>query len=168
LHRQKYMAAHQAWYATVNALIGRFKAFKVDESIVSWVTYVDPEIAHAGYSEQQAQAEGVVYEKTTYSLAELDRAITDDEALGFIKVLSDPVRGRIIGVTIVGQSAGEILAEFVLAMKQGIGLNTLLSIIHCYPTMSEASKHLAGKWKKQRLAPWKLNLAEKYFKWRRG
>ncbi|SMF23308.1 FAD-dependent oxidoreductase [Pseudogulbenkiania subflava] len=162
-----HTAAHQAWYASINALFGRFKRFKVDYSAIPWVTFTDPEIAKVGLSEQEACEQGIAYEVTRYNIEDLDRAIADEAAAGFIKVLTPPGKDRILGVVIVGAQAGELLAEFVLAMQHGLGLNKILSTIHPYPTLAEANKHAAGEWRRahvpQRLLAW----AEHYHAWQR-
>jgi pyruvate/2-oxoglutarate dehydrogenase complex dihydrolipoamide dehydrogenase (E3) component/uncharacterized membrane protein YdjX (TVP38/TMEM64 family) len=143
-----HVASHQAWYATVNALFGFIKTFKVDYSVIPWVTFCDPEVARVGLNEKEADDKGVAYEITTYDLNDLDRAIADSEARGFVKVLTVPGKDKILGVTIVAYHASELIAEYVLAMKQGLGLNKILGTIHVYPTLSEANKYAAGVWKK--------------------
>lgn len=163
-----HVAAHQAWYASVNALFGHVKRFKVDYSIIPWTTFTDPEVARVGLSEQEATAGNIAYEVTRYQLKELDRAITDEAAHGFIKVLTVPGRDRILGVTIVSEHASDLLAEFVLAMKHGLGLNKILSTIHTYPTWSEANKYTAGEWKRQHVSARLLNWVERYHAYRRG
>ena len=163
-----HTAAHQAWYAAVNALFGDFKSFKVDYRVIPWATFIDPEVARVGLNEQEAQAQGIAYEVTKYGIDDLDRAIADSEAHGFVKVLTVPGKDRILGVTIVGSHAGDLLAEYVLAMKHGLGLNKILGTIHTYPTMAEANKYAAGEWKRahapQRLLAW----VKKFHDWRRG
>jgi len=163
-----HTAAHQAWFAAVNALFGDFWKFKVDYSVIPWATFTDPEVARVGLNEQEARAQGVAYEVTTYGIDDLDRAIADEEAFGVVKVLTAPGRDRILGVTIVGEHAGDLLAEYVLAMKHGLGLNKILGTIHTYPTMAEANKYAAGEWKRahapQRLLAW----VERFHAWRRG
>ena len=163
-----HTAAHQAWYAAVNALFGQFKKFKVDYSVIPWATFVDPEVARVGLNEQDAQQQGIAYELTRYQLDDLDRAIADGTNQGFVKVLTKPGKDTILGVTIVGAGAGELLAEFVLAMKHGLGLNKILGTIHTYPTMAEANKYAAGEWKRAH-APQKILIwLAKYHNWRRG
>uniref|UniRef100_UPI0035634C12 dihydrolipoyl dehydrogenase family protein n=1 Tax=Hydrogenophaga sp. TaxID=1904254 RepID=UPI0035634C12 len=163
-----HTAAHQAWYAAVNALFGDFKKFKVDYSVIPWATFIDPEVARVGLNEQDAQAQGVAYEVTKYGIDDLDRAIADSEAHGFVKVLTVPGKDKILGVTIVGTHAGDLLAEYVLAMKHGLGLNKILGTIHTYPTLSEANKYAAGEWKRAH-APEKLLLwVQKFHDWRRS
>jgi pyruvate/2-oxoglutarate dehydrogenase complex dihydrolipoamide dehydrogenase (E3) component len=163
-----HTAAHQAWYAAVNALFGDFKSFKVDYRVIPWATFVDPEVARVGLNEQEAQEQKIAYEVTKYAIDDLDRAIADSEAHGFVKVLTVPGKDQILGVTIVGAHAADVLAEYVLAMKHGLGLNKILGTIHTYPTMSEANKYAAGEWKRahapQRLLAW----VKKYHDWRRG
>ncbi|MDT8398318.1 MAG: FAD-dependent oxidoreductase [Pseudomonadales bacterium] len=162
-----HVAAHQAWYATVNALFGNLKLFRVDYSVIPWTTFIDPEIARVGMNEQDAAAQDIPYEVTRYELSELDRAITDSSTQGFVKVLTVPGRDRILGATIVGSHACDLLPEFVLAMKHGIGLNKILATIHTYPTLSEASKYAAGQWKRAHAPRRLLALAQRYHAWRR-
>ncbi|PKO33574.1 MAG: pyridine nucleotide-disulfide oxidoreductase [Betaproteobacteria bacterium HGW-Betaproteobacteria-7] len=162
-----HTAAHQAWYAAVNALFDPLKKFKADYSVIPWATFVEPEVARVGLNEIEAQEKGIPYEVTTYGLDDLDRAIADSEAHGFLKVLTVPGKDRILGVTIVGEHAGDLIAEYVLAMKQGIGLNKILGTIHIYPTLAEANKYVAGNWKKAH-APLKLLAwVERFHTWRR-
>ncbi len=163
-----HTAAHQAWYAAVNALFGDFKSFKVDYRVIPWATFIDPEVARVGLNEQEAQAQGIAYEVTKYGIDDLDRAIADSEAHGFVKVLTVPGKDRILGVTIVGSHAGDLLAEFVLAMKHGLGLNKILGTIHTYPTMAEANKYAAGEWKRAHAPQKLLAWVEKFHDWRRG
>ncbi len=162
-----HTAAHQAWYAAVNALLGGFKRFKTDYSVIPWSTFTDPEIARAGLNEQDAKAKNIPYEVTRYDLSELDRAITDETAHGFIKVLTPPGKDKILGVTIVGVHGGDLLAEFVLAMKHGLGLNKILGTIHIYPTLAEANKYVAGNWKRNHVSATVLTWLEKYHSWQR-
>ncbi len=162
-----HTAAHQAWYATVNALFGRFKKFKVDYSVIPWATFIDPEVARVGLNEQQAQQEGVAYEVTRYGIDDLDRAIADGTAEGFVKVLTVPGKDKILGVTIVGSHAADLLAEFVLAMKHNIGLNKLLGTIHIYPTLAEANKYAAGEWKRAHAPEGLLRWVERFHTFRR-
>lgn len=163
-----HIAAHQAWYATVNALFGAFRKFKVDYSIIPWCTFTDPEVAHVGLNETRAREAGVAFEVTTYDLAELDRALTEGEAEGFVKVLTVPGKDRILGATIVGENAGELITEYVTAMKQGLGLNKILGTIHIYPTLSEANKYAAGEWKKAHAPQRLLRWVERWHALRRG
>ncbi len=163
-----HMAAHQAWYATVNALFGRVRRFRVDYSVVPWATFTDPEVARVGLNEEQATAQNIAYELTRYELADLDRAIADSETRGFIKVLTEPGRDRILGATIVGYHASELIQEFVLAMRHGLGLRKLLSTIHIYPTLGEANKFVAGEWRKARKPQRLLRWVERYHRWNRG
>lgn len=163
-----HMASHQAWFAAVNALFGSWRRFRVDYSVVPWATFTSPEVARVGLNEQEARARGIAYDVTTYELAELDRAVADGETNGFVKVLTPPGGDRVLGATIVGYHAAELLSEFVLAMKHGIGLNKLLGTIHIYPTLSEANKFAAGAWRKARKPEGVLTWAERYHRWRRG
>ena len=162
-----HAAAHQAWYASVNALFAPFKKFAVDYRVIPWVTFSDPEVARVGISEQEAIQQGIAYEVTRYDLEELDRAITDDAAAGFIKVITPPNKDTILGVTIVGEHAGDMLPEFVLAMRYKLGLNKILGTIHAYPTLSEGNKYVAGNWRKNHLPVFALQLLEKFHAWRR-
>jgi pyruvate/2-oxoglutarate dehydrogenase complex dihydrolipoamide dehydrogenase (E3) component/uncharacterized membrane protein YdjX (TVP38/TMEM64 family) len=163
-----HTAAHQAWYAAVNALFGEWKLFKADYSVIPWATFIDPEVARVGLNEQEAKEKNIPYEVTKYGIDDLDRAIADSEAHGFVKVLTMPGKDKILGVTIVGAHAADLLAEFVLAMKHGLGLNKILGTIHTYPTMAEANKYAAGEWKRahapQRLLAW----VKKYHDFKRG
>ncbi|MGZ4970604.1 MAG: FAD-dependent oxidoreductase [Methylobacter sp.] len=163
-----HVAAHQAWYAAVNALFGNFKKFRTDYSAVPWATFTDPEVARVGLNEQEAKAKSIAYEVSTYHIDGLDRAIADGVAHGFVKVLTAPGRDRILGVTIVGEQAGDLIAEFVLAMKHNIGLNKLLGTIHIYPTLSEANKYAAGVWKRNHAPKGLLRCIARYHEWRRG
>ncbi|TXK62135.1 FAD-dependent oxidoreductase [Alkalisalibacterium limincola] len=163
-----HVAAHQAWFASVNALLAPFWSFKADYRVIPWVTFTDPEVARVGLSEDEAEERGVDVEVTKYGIDDLDRAIADGNDHGYVKVLTPPGKDRILGATIVGAHAGELLAEFVLAMKHGIGLNKLLGTIHVYPTMGEANKYAAGVWKKAHAPQSALRWAERFFRWRRG
>ena len=163
-----HVAAHQAWSAAVNALISPFWSFRTDYRVIPWVTFTDPEVARVGLSEDEAREREVDYEVTTYGLDDLDRAIADSADYGFVKVLTRPGKDEILGATIVGAHAGEMLPEFVLAMKHKLGLNKLLGTIHVYPTYSEALKYAAGEWKKARKPEKVLTWAKRFFKWRRG
>jgi pyruvate/2-oxoglutarate dehydrogenase complex dihydrolipoamide dehydrogenase (E3) component/uncharacterized membrane protein YdjX (TVP38/TMEM64 family) len=163
-----HAAGHQAWYAAVNALFGHVKKFKADYSVMPWTTFTDPEVAHVGVNEQEAKQQGIEYEVTRYDLAELDRAIADSAARGFVKVLTVPGKDRILGVTLVGEHAGELLAEFVLAMKQGSGLGKILGTIHTYPTFGEANKYAAGEWRRAHAPQRLLDWVGRYHAWRRG
>jgi pyruvate/2-oxoglutarate dehydrogenase complex dihydrolipoamide dehydrogenase (E3) component/uncharacterized membrane protein YdjX (TVP38/TMEM64 family) len=163
-----HTAAHQAWYAAVNALFSGFKRFKADYRVIPWVTFTSPEVARVGLSEAEAQAQGIAYEVTRYGLDDLDRAIADSDAHGFVKVLTPPGKDRILGVTIVGAHAGELLAEFTLAMKHGLGLSKILGTIHPYPTWSEAAKYAAGEWKRAHAPQTLLAALARFHTWRRG
>jgi pyruvate/2-oxoglutarate dehydrogenase complex dihydrolipoamide dehydrogenase (E3) component/uncharacterized membrane protein YdjX (TVP38/TMEM64 family) len=163
-----HVASHQAWFATVNALFGQFKKFKADYRVIPAVTFLDPEIARVGLNEREAAAQGIAYEVTRYDLDDLDRAIADGATQGFVKILTAPGKDRILGATIVGEHAGELLAEYVLAMKFNLGLNKILATIHSYPTMAEANKYVAGQWKQARKPERLLALVERYHRWRRG
>ncbi len=163
-----HTAAHQAWYAAVNALFGEVKSFKVDYRAIPSATFIDPEVARVGLNEQEALSQGVAYEVTRYGIDDLDRAIADSEAHGFVKVLTVPGKDRILGVTVVGAHASDMLAEFVLAMKHGLGLNKILGTVHLYPTMAEANKYVAGEWKRAHAPKKVLAWLEKYHAWRRG
>ena len=163
-----HSAAHQAWYAAVNALFGQFRKFKVDYRVIPWCTFTDAEVARVGLSEEEAQRQGISYEVTRYEVADLDRAIADGEDHGWVKILTVPGKDRILGVTIVAAHAGDLLAEYVLAMKHGLGLNKILGTIHSYPTLAEMNKMAAGQWKKAHVPERLLRWVERYHRWRRG
>ena len=163
-----HTAAHQAWYAAVNALFGTFKKFKTDYRIIPAATFIDPEVARVGLNESEAKAQNIAFEVTKYGIDDLDRAIADSEAHGFIKVLTVPGKDKILGVTIVGVQAGDLLAEYVLAMKHGLGLNKILGTIHAYPTLAESNKYVAGEWKRAHQPVKLLEWVKKYHDWRRG
>ncbi len=164
-----HTASHQAWYASVNALFGTFRKFKADYRVIPAVTFLDPEVARVGLNEREAAEQGIAVEVTRYELDDLDRAIAESETRGFVKVLT-PAGGKdkILGATIVGAHAGELLAEYVLAMKHGIGLNKILGTIHSYPTMAEANKFAAGNWKRANKPEGLLRWVERYHAWMRG
>ena len=163
-----HMASYQAWYAVLNALLGRLKRTPIHYRVVPWVTFTDPEIARVGLSEEEAQAQGIAYELTRYGIDDLDRAIADSEAHGFVKVLTKPGSDRILGATIVGYHAGELLAEFVLAMTHGLGLKKIAATTHVYPTLGEANRFTANAWRSARVPQALLPWAERFFRWRRG
>ncbi len=163
-----HTAAHQAWYASVNSLFRHFKTFKVDYSVIPWATFTDPEVARVGLNELDAKAQNIAYEISRFDLDDLDRAIADEEAHGFIKVLTVPGKDKILGVTIVGEHAGDLIAEYVSAMKNKIGLNKILATIHIYPTLAEANKYVAGQWKQAHKPEKVLHWLEKFHQWRRS
>jgi pyruvate/2-oxoglutarate dehydrogenase complex dihydrolipoamide dehydrogenase (E3) component len=163
-----HTAAHQAWYAAVNALFDPIKKFRADYSVIPWSTFIDPEVARVGLNESEAKARGIPHEITRYGIDDLDRAIADEEAHGMIKVLTVPGKDKILGVTIVGEHAGDLLAEYVLAMRHNIGLNKILGTIHVYPTLAEANKYVAGNWKRAHAPERLLQWVERFHTWRRG
>ena len=163
-----HFAAHQAWFAAVNALFGSLKSFRADYRVVPWTTFTDPEIAHVGHTEATAKEQGVAYEVVRYDLGHLDRAVAEGANSGFVKLLVAPGKDRVLGATIVASGAGELLAEYVLAMKHGLGLNKILGTIHAYPTMVEANKYAAGEWKKAHKPEALLRWVERFHRWRRG
>ena len=163
-----HTASHQAWYAAVNALFGGFRRFRADYSVVPWATFTDPEVARVGLNETEAAARGVPFEVTRYGFDDLDRAIADSEAHGMIKVLTRPGRDRILGATVAGEHAGDLLMEFVLAMRHGLGLKKLLGTIHVYPTMAEGARLAAGSWRREHAPEGVLRWLERYHRWRRG
>ena len=163
-----HVAAHEAWYASVNSLLRPFWSFRADYGVIPWCTFTDPEVARVGLNETEAREQEIDVEVTTYGIDDLDRAITDGEAHGFVKVLTPPGSDKILGATIVGAHAGELIAEFVLAMKHGLGLNKLLGTIHIYPTMMEANKYAAGVWKRANKPEKLLEYVRRFFAWRRG
>lgn len=162
-----HTASHQAWYASVNALFGKFKKFKVDYSVIPWATFTDPEVARVGMNEQEALSENIDFETTLYHFDELDRAITESEDQGFVKILTKAGTDKILGVTIVGDHAGDLIAEYIFAMKNNLGLNKILGTIHIYPTLAEANKLAAGTWRKQHTPEKLLDWVEKYHAWMR-
>ena len=163
-----HTAAHQAWYASVNALFGDLKKFKADYSVIPWATFTDPEVARVGLNETEAREKGIAYELSVFDLKELDRAIADEEAHGLVKVLTVPGADKILGCTIVGEHAGDLIAEYVAAMRHGLGLNKILGTIHVYPTLAEANKYAAGVWKRDHAPQKLLAWVEKFHAWRRG
>jgi pyruvate/2-oxoglutarate dehydrogenase complex dihydrolipoamide dehydrogenase (E3) component len=163
-----HAASHQAWYAATNALFGGFRRFKVDYSVLPWAVYTEPEVARVGLNEREARERGVRFELTRYGVDDLDRAIADGEAEGFVKVLTPPGSDRILGVTSVGPQAAETIAELVLAMRHGLGLRKVLGTVHSYPTLAEANKYAAGAWQRAHLPAPLLRLAAAFHRWRRG
>ena len=163
-----HTAAHQAWYAAVNALFGRFRRFKADYRVIPWTTFTEPEVARVGLNEQEALEKGIPHAVTVYGMDDLDRAIADEEAHGFVKVLTAPGTDRILGVTIAGEHAGDLLAEYVLAMKHGLGLNKILGTIHTYPTLAEANKYAAGAWKRSTVTQGEWAFLGAFQAWQRG
>jgi dihydrolipoamide dehydrogenase len=162
-----HMAAHQAWYATINSLLSGFKKFKADYSIVPWATFTDPEVARVGINEKEAKSKGINYEITKYNIDDLDRAIADSEDKGFIKVLTQSGTDKILGVTIVGYHASDLITEYILAMKHGLGLKKIQGTIHIYPTLAESNKYVAGEWRKAHAPVWLYPWLEKFHRWRR-
>jgi pyruvate/2-oxoglutarate dehydrogenase complex dihydrolipoamide dehydrogenase (E3) component len=163
-----HAAGHQGWYCAMNALFGRFKKFRVDYSAMPWAVFTDPEVARVGLNEQEATEKNIAFEVTRYGIDDLDRAIADSEAHGFVKILTPPGRDRILGVTIVGPHAGDLIAEFVSAMRNGLGLKKVLNTIHIYPTLVEANRYAAGEWQKSHLPERALAIATRYHGWLRG
>ena len=162
-----HIAAHQAWYCAVNSMLNPFYNFKADYSVVPWSTFTDPEVARSGLNELEAKEQGVPYEVTTYGIDDLDRAIVDEAAHGFVKVLTVPGKDKILGVTIVGVQSGDIISEYVAAMKNGFGMNKILSTIHIYPTLAESNKFAAGNWKKNHVSENTLAWGKRINRWRR-
>lgn len=167
-HQFTHAAAHQAWYAAVNALFGQFRRFAVDYSALPRVTFVEPEVARVGHSQTSAREAGIDFEVTRYALDDLDRAIADGQTDGFVQVLTVPGKDRILGVTIVGERAGELISEYTLAMRNGLGLNSILGTIHPYPTFGEANKYAAGVWKRAHAPQGVLRWLARYHRWMRG
>ena len=163
-----HTAAHTAWYATVNALFGGLRKFRADFSVIPWATFTDPEVARVGLNETEAREKGIPYEVTTYGIGDLDRAIADEDARGVVKILTVPGKDKILGATIVGEHAGDLIIEFILAMRHGIGLNKILGTIHIYPTLAEANKHAAGNWQRAHAPQRLLRWVERYHAWMRG
>jgi pyruvate/2-oxoglutarate dehydrogenase complex dihydrolipoamide dehydrogenase (E3) component len=163
-----HTASHQAWYASVNALFAPFRRFRADYSVIPWATFTEPEVARVGLNETEARERGIACEVTTYGIDDLDRAIAESEAHGFVKVLTAPGRDTILGATIVGEHAGELIVEFVAAMRHRIGLKKILGTIHIYPTLAEANKYAAGVWRKARAPEGLLRKVERFHAWMRG
>jgi pyruvate/2-oxoglutarate dehydrogenase complex dihydrolipoamide dehydrogenase (E3) component len=163
-----HTASHTAWYAAVNALFGRFRSFRVDYSVVPWVTFTDPEVAHVGLNETEAKEKKVPYQVFTYGIDDLDRAIAESAAHGLVKVLVKPGTDKVIGATIAGEHAGELIAEFVAAMRHGFGLNQILGTIHAYPTWVEANKYVAGRWKRSTATEGQMAFLCAFHAWTRG
>jgi pyruvate/2-oxoglutarate dehydrogenase complex dihydrolipoamide dehydrogenase (E3) component len=163
-----HTASHTAWYAAVNALFGRFRRFRADFSVIPWATFTEPEVARVGLNETEAREKGIACEVTTYGIDDLDRAIADGEAHGLVKVLTVPGKDRILGATIVGEHAGDLIVEYISAMRHGIGLNKILGTIHIYPTLAEANKYAAGNWKRAHAPQALLRWVERYHAWMRG
>ena len=163
-----HTAAHQAWYAAVNSLFGSLRKFRADYRVIPWATFTDPEVARVGLNEIEAKEKSIAYEVTRYGIDDLDRAIADGTNFGFLKVLTVPGKDKILGVTMVGEHAGDLIAEYVLAMKNGIGLNKILGTIHIYPTLAESNKYVAGEWKRAHQPETVLKWLKKFHAWRRG
>jgi pyruvate/2-oxoglutarate dehydrogenase complex dihydrolipoamide dehydrogenase (E3) component/uncharacterized membrane protein YdjX (TVP38/TMEM64 family) len=163
-----HTASHQAWYAALNALFGTLRRQRVDYSVIPWATFTDPEVARVGLNEHEAKERGIPYEVTTYPTADLDRVIADEEAGGLVKILTVPGKDRVLGVTIAGASAADLITEYIVAMRHRIGLNKILSTIHIYPTLAEANKYAAGQWKRAHAPEGALRWLERYHAWRRG
>jgi pyruvate/2-oxoglutarate dehydrogenase complex dihydrolipoamide dehydrogenase (E3) component/uncharacterized membrane protein YdjX (TVP38/TMEM64 family) len=163
-----HTAAHQAWYAAVNALFGGLKKFRADYSVIPWATFTDPEVARVGLNETEAKEKNISYETTRYGIDDLDRAIADEAAHGVVKVLTVPGQDKVLGVTIAGEHAGDLIVEYISAMRHGIGLNKILGTIHIYPTFAEANKYAAGAWKRNHAPQGLLQWVERYHAWRRG
>lgn len=163
-----HVASHEAWYAAVNALFGGVRKFKADYSIIPRCTFTDPEVARVGLNEIEARQHNIDYEVSIFDLTDLDRAIADEAATGMVKVLTAPGKDKILGATIVGAQAGELISEYVLAMRHGLGLKKIMATIHAYPTLAEANKAAAGQWRRAHAPQRLLALVERYHAWRRG
>jgi len=163
-----HTASHQAWYASVNSLFGSVRKFRADYSVIPWATFTDPEVARVGLNETEARERNIACEVSEYGIDDLDRAIADEAAHGMVKVLTAPGKDRILGATIVGEHAGDLIAEFVAAMRHGFGMNKILGTIHIYPTLVEANKYAAGVWKKAHAPQRLLQLVARYHAWMRG
>ena len=163
-----HTASHQAWYAAVNSLFGALRKFRADYSAIPWATFTDPEVARVGLNESEARERGIAYEVSVYGLDDLDRAIADGVAHGVVKVLTVPGKDRILGATIAGEHAGDLIAEFVTAMRHGLGMNKILGTIHIYPTLVEGNKYAAGIWKKAHAPQGVLRQVERFHAWMRG
>ncbi len=163
-----HFGAHQATSATTNALLRPFYRRRVDYSVIPWATFTEPEVARVGLNEQEAKQKGIEYEATVYDFKDLSRAIADSEARGEIKVLTPPGKDKILGVTIAGEHAGDLISEFILAMQCGIGLNKILGTIHIYPTLAESVRFVAGNWKRKQVSEKTMKILKGFNKWRRG
>jgi pyruvate/2-oxoglutarate dehydrogenase complex dihydrolipoamide dehydrogenase (E3) component/uncharacterized membrane protein YdjX (TVP38/TMEM64 family) len=163
-----HTASHMAWYASVNALFGGFRKFRVDYSVIPWATFTDPEVARVGLTETEAKEKKIPYEAFVYGIDDLDRAIADGEAHGMVKVLTRPGTDKILGATIAGEHAGDLLVEFVMAMRHDVGLNKILGTIHTYPTLAEANKYAAGVWKRSTVTHGQMAVAAEFNRWTRG
>src|SRR3989449_54225 len=163
-----HTASHQAWYAAVNALFGSFRKFRADYSVIPWATFTDPEVARVGLNETEAKEQNVAHEISVFGIDDLDRAIADGVARGMVKVLTVPGKDRILGATLVGEHAGDLIVEFIAAMKHGLGLNKILGTIHIYPTLAEANKYAAGVWRKAHAPEALLRQVERLHAWMRG
>jgi pyruvate/2-oxoglutarate dehydrogenase complex dihydrolipoamide dehydrogenase (E3) component/uncharacterized membrane protein YdjX (TVP38/TMEM64 family) len=163
-----HTASHMAWYCAVNSLFGRFRKFRVDYSVVPWATFTDPPVARVGLNETEAKEKKIAYEVATYGIDDLDRAIADSEAEGIVKVLTAPGSDKILGATIAGEHADDLIAEFVLCMKHRVGLNKVLGTMHAYPTLPEANKFVAGVWKKKQVTQGQMAFAKAFHEWTRG
>ena len=144
----------------MNALFGRFWKFRVDYSVLPRAVFCDPEVASVGLNEQQARQQNIACEVTTYGIDDLDRAIADGEAHGTVRVLTPPGKDKILGVAITGPHAGDIISEYVLAMRNGLGLSKILGTVHIYPTLAEANKFAAGNWRKKHLSERLLRISQ--------
>lgn len=162
-----HMASFQAWFASLNAMLGGLWRVPANYRVVPWATFTDPEVARVGLSEAEAKASNIAYELTRYDLDDLDRALADAEPHGFVKILTVPGKDKILGVTIVGYHAAELIGEFVMAMTHGMGLGKISAVTHIYPTLSEANKFAANAWRKARLPTKLFPYTERYFRWRR-
>lgn len=163
-----HMASFQAFFAAINAVLGGLWRLRASYRVVPWATFTDPEVARVGLSEQEARDQGIAYELTRFGLDHLDRALADGEAHGFIKVLTVPGKDRILGVTIVGHHAGELIGEFVFAMTHNMGLKKIAAVTHIYPTLLEANKFSANAWRSARLPEKYFPWMERFFRWQRG
>ena len=167
-YQYTHAASHQAWYATVNALFSPLRRFRVDYRVIPRATFTEPEVARVGLNEIEAHAHGIDYEVTRYGLEDLDRAIADGCAGGMVKVLTVPGRDQVLGASIVGEHAADLITEYITAMRHGLGMNRILQTLHIYPTLSEANRYAAGAWKRAHAPAGLLRLVQRYHRWRRG
>jgi pyruvate/2-oxoglutarate dehydrogenase complex dihydrolipoamide dehydrogenase (E3) component len=155
-----HMADAQARVVVRNILMPfQFLRQKMDYSVVPWCTYTDPEVAHVGLGEKEAQQKNVDYDLFVVPLEDVDRAVVESEEAGFAKVLTAKGSDKILGATIVAPHAGDLLHEFMLAMKTGVGMATIASTIHAYPTFAELARKAGDKYNRTRLTPF----AKKFF-----
>ena len=160
-----HMSEHMAKVAVTNALL-KVVPMKIDTKHVPWVTYTDPEVAHVGASEAELRAQGVKYRTYRFPYGKIDRAVTESEAKGLVKVYAKESTGKIYGVDIIGASAGEMISEFALAMKNGVTLRNIADTIHPYPTYGLGVRRAADQWYVQKQSPTLIRWLQRIFGYR--